>query len=135
MLLPRIYKSLTYSTPQMAVPTVVLSVLYMPHEESGFIVYLCMTFFVLQRGAFVSEPAILVKRKNRSSQIWSLEKLENKVIDMREMYEDRKASGGPMMVDESFTDELDASVISGVCVLHVCCCVIIIIDSKMRFRC
>ncbi|CAG5122792.1 unnamed protein product, partial [Candidula unifasciata] len=50
-----------------------------------------------KRGAFVSEPAILVKRKNRSSQIWSLEKLENKVIDMREMYEDRKASGGPMM--------------------------------------
>ncbi|CAL1542431.1 unnamed protein product [Lymnaea stagnalis] len=50
-----------------------------------------------RRGAFVSEPAILVKRKNRSSQIWSLEKLENKVIDMREMYEDRKASGGPMM--------------------------------------
>lgn len=46
------------------------------------------------------------------------------MIDMREMYEDRKASGGPMMVDESFSDELDASVISGVCVVlhaHHCC--------------
>ncbi|XP_012944937.1 kinesin-like protein KIF13A, partial [Aplysia californica] len=65
------------------------------------------------RGAFVSEPAILVKRKQRNSQIWSVEKLENKVIDMREMYEERKASGGPMMVEESFTDQLDASLIAG----------------------
>ncbi|GFS26187.1 kinesin-like protein KIF13A [Elysia marginata] len=54
-----------------------------------------------RRGAFVSEPAILVKRKSRSSQIWSLEKLENKVIDMRDMYEERQAAGGPMTVDDS----------------------------------
>ncbi|XP_055871121.1 kinesin-like protein KIF13A isoform X6 [Biomphalaria glabrata] len=66
-----------------------------------------------RRGAFVSEPAILVKRKNRSSQIWSLEKLENKVIDMREMYEERKASGGSMMVEESFTEDSDCSILSG----------------------
>ncbi|XP_076306917.1 kinesin-like protein KIF13A isoform X2 [Tachypleus tridentatus] len=43
-----------------------------------------------KRGAFVSEPAILVKRINKSKQIWSMEKLENKLIDMREMYEERK---------------------------------------------
>ena len=43
-----------------------------------------------QRGAFVSEPAILVKRMNMGSQVWSMEKLENKLVDMREMYEDRK---------------------------------------------
>ena len=43
-----------------------------------------------QRGAFVSEPAILVKRTNMGSQVWSMEKLENKLVDMREMYEDRK---------------------------------------------
>ncbi|XP_072765534.1 kinesin-like protein KIF13A isoform X5 [Anoplolepis gracilipes] len=41
-----------------------------------------------QRGAFVSEPAILVKRANTGSQVWSMEKLENKLVDMREMYED-----------------------------------------------
>ncbi|XP_070208560.1 kinesin-like protein KIF13A isoform X2 [Littorina saxatilis] len=50
-----------------------------------------------RRGAFVSEPAILVKRKKRSGQIWTMEKLENKIIDMREMYEDRKSQGLPMM--------------------------------------
>ncbi|XP_076398158.1 kinesin-like protein KIF13A isoform X3 [Megachile rotundata] len=43
-----------------------------------------------QRGAFVSEPAILVKRTNMGSQVWTMEKLENKLVDMRDMYEDRK---------------------------------------------
>ncbi|KYQ58267.1 Kinesin-like protein KIF13A, partial [Trachymyrmex zeteki] len=43
-----------------------------------------------QRGAFVSEPAILVKRANMGSQVWSMEKLENKLVDMRDMYEERK---------------------------------------------
>lgn len=44
----------------------------------------------LQRGAFVSEPAILVRRVNSGSQVWSMEKLENKLIDMREMYQEYK---------------------------------------------
>ncbi|KAJ8918779.1 hypothetical protein NQ315_015099 [Exocentrus adspersus] len=42
-----------------------------------------------KKGSFVSEPAILVKRNN-FSQVWSMEKLENKIIDMRELYEDQK---------------------------------------------
>ncbi|XP_033209116.1 kinesin-like protein KIF13A [Belonocnema kinseyi] len=45
-----------------------------------------------KRGAFVSEPAILVKRINLGSQVWSMEKLENKLVDMRDMYEERKYS-------------------------------------------
>ncbi|XP_064484970.1 kinesin-like protein KIF13A isoform X2 [Ornithodoros turicata] len=49
-----------------------------------------------KRSAFVSEPAILVKRKGRGSQVWSMEKLENKVIDMREMYEERKERNLPL---------------------------------------
>ena len=44
----------------------------------------------LQRGTFASEPAILVKRKSDASQVWSIEKLELKLIDMRELYEDLK---------------------------------------------
>lgn len=53
---------------------------------------------LLQRGAFVSEPAILVRRLNNTSQIWSMEKLENKLIDMREMYEECKdRSSSPMV--------------------------------------
>ncbi len=41
----------------------------------------------------MSEPAILVKRKGKGSQVWSMEKLENKLIDMRELYEDWKDRG------------------------------------------
>ncbi|XP_041360770.1 kinesin-like protein KIF13A isoform X2 [Gigantopelta aegis] len=59
-----------------------------------------------RRGAFVSEPAIQVKRRGRNIQIWSMEKLENKIIDMREMYEERKALGLPMMVS-SCCDDVD----------------------------
>lgn len=56
-----------------------------------------MIFFNLtkQRGAFVSEPAILVKRLT-GSQIWSMEKLENKLIDMREMYQEYKDPMAPV---------------------------------------
>uniref|UniRef100_A0A2C9LQM5 Kinesin-like KIF1-type domain-containing protein n=1 Tax=Biomphalaria glabrata TaxID=6526 RepID=A0A2C9LQM5_BIOGL len=32
---------------------------------------------------------------------------------MREMYEERKASGGSMMVEESFTEDSDCSILSG----------------------
>lgn len=57
---------------------------------------LAFLFVLLQRGAFVSEPAILVKRHNAGSQVWSMEKLENKLIDMRELYEEHKEKGLPM---------------------------------------
>ncbi|XP_032292242.1 kinesin-like protein KIF13A isoform X2 [Drosophila virilis] len=59
-----------------------------------------------RRGAFVSEPAILVKRTNSGSQIWSMEKLENKLIDMREMYQEHKErilNGLPLI--ETFSDD------------------------------
>lgn len=38
----------------------------------------------------MSEPAILVRRVNSGSQVWSMEKLENKLIDMRDMYQEYK---------------------------------------------
>lgn len=37
----------------------------------------------------MSEPAILVRRLT-GSQVWSMEKLENKLIDMREIYQEYK---------------------------------------------
>lgn len=44
----------------------------------------------LRRGVFVSEPAILVKRKAAPQQIWSMEKFDGKLIEMREMYAEWK---------------------------------------------
>ncbi|CAF4863110.1 unnamed protein product [Pieris macdunnoughi] len=41
-----------------------------------------------KRGAFVSEPAIMAKRPTRGAQVWSMEKLENKLVDMRDMYDE-----------------------------------------------
>ncbi|KAL3205384.1 hypothetical protein MRX96_011278 [Rhipicephalus microplus] len=56
-----------------------------------------------KKSAFVSEPAILVKRKKEGSQVWSMEKLENKIIDMREMYEDRKERPPSLKDDKETT--------------------------------
>ena len=53
-----------------------------------------------KRGAFVSEPAILVKRKNKASQVWSMDKMENKLIDMREFYTEWKENGCPQLRDQ-----------------------------------
>ncbi|XP_048408183.1 kinesin-like protein KIF13A isoform X1 [Stegostoma tigrinum] len=43
-----------------------------------------------KRGAIVSEPAIQVRRKGKGTQVWAIEKLENKLIDMRDLYQDWK---------------------------------------------
>nr|XP_056710143.1 kinesin-like protein KIF13A isoform X1 [Euleptes europaea] len=43
-----------------------------------------------KRGVIVSEPAIQVRRKGKGTQVWSIEKLENKLIDMRDLYQECK---------------------------------------------
>ena len=48
-------------------------------------------FSIIQRGGFVSEPAILVKYNDDTSQVWSMEKLDLKLIDMRELYDELKS--------------------------------------------
>jgi len=49
---------------------------------------------LFQRGAFVSEPAILVKRSGvLGNQVWCMDKLENKLIDMRDLYEETCRNG------------------------------------------
>ncbi|KAL5286205.1 KIF13B family protein [Megaselia abdita] len=63
-----------------------------------------------RRGAFVSEPAILVKRVNLGSQIWTMEKLENKLIDMREMYQEFKErimAGLPPIIQPEYDEDDD----------------------------
>ncbi|KAJ3592971.1 hypothetical protein NHX12_005309 [Muraenolepis orangiensis] len=43
-----------------------------------------------KRDAVLSEPAIQVRRKGRAKQIWTLEKMENRLVDMRELYQEWK---------------------------------------------
>lgn len=45
---------------------------------------------VLQRDAVLSEPAVEVRRKGKGKQIWALEKMENRIVDMRELYQEWK---------------------------------------------
>ncbi|XP_037604661.1 kinesin-like protein KIF13B isoform X4 [Sebastes umbrosus] len=41
-----------------------------------------------KRDAVLSEPAIQIRRRCRGKQIWSLEKMENRLVDMRELYQE-----------------------------------------------
>ncbi|XP_069792215.1 kinesin-like protein KIF13B [Narcine bancroftii] len=52
-----------------------------------------------KRDSVLSEPAIQVRRKGKGKQIWSLDKLENRLIDMRELYQEWKDcdEDNPMM--------------------------------------
>ncbi|OCT79108.1 hypothetical protein XELAEV_18030206mg [Xenopus laevis] len=43
-----------------------------------------------KRGAVLSEPAIQVRRKGKGKQIWALEKLENRLVDIRDLYQEWK---------------------------------------------
>lgn len=38
----------------------------------------------------MSEPAIQVRRKGKGTQVWTIERLENKLVDMRDHYRDWK---------------------------------------------
>lgn len=46
----------------------------------------------------MSEPAIQVRRKGKGTQVWTIEKLENKLVDMRDHYRDWKEDTEEEMV-------------------------------------
>uniref|UniRef100_A0A7N6BF68 Kinesin family member 13A n=1 Tax=Anabas testudineus TaxID=64144 RepID=A0A7N6BF68_ANATE len=52
-----------------------------------------------KRGTIVSEPAIQVRRKGKGTQVWTIEKLENKLVDMRDHYRDWKEGTEEMHCD------------------------------------
>jgi len=41
----------------------------------------------LQQGALLCEPAVQVVRQGKDCQVWSVEKLANRLVDMRELYQ------------------------------------------------
>uniref|UniRef100_A0A452VAC4 Kinesin family member 13B n=1 Tax=Ursus maritimus TaxID=29073 RepID=A0A452VAC4_URSMA len=49
-----------------------------------------------KRGSLLSEPAIQVRRKGKGKQIWSLEKLDNRLLDMRDLYQEWKDCDVPI---------------------------------------
>ncbi|XP_035381770.1 kinesin-like protein KIF13A isoform X2 [Electrophorus electricus] len=53
-----------------------------------------------KRGAIVSEPAIQVRRKAKGTQVWTIEKLENKLVDMRDHYREWREGGQDTCVQQ-----------------------------------
>nr|XP_033791359.1 kinesin-like protein KIF13B isoform X2 [Geotrypetes seraphini] len=60
-----------------------------------------------KRGAVLSEPAIQVRRKGKGKQIWSLEKLENRLVDMRDLYQEWKNCEEDTPVTRSYFKRAD----------------------------
>ncbi|XP_055969963.1 kinesin-like protein KIF13B isoform X1 [Sorex fumeus] len=61
----------------------------------------------LKRGSLLSEPAIQVRRKGKGKQIWSLEKLDNRLLDMRDLYQEWKECEEDSPVTRSYFKRAD----------------------------
>ncbi|KAM8763803.1 kinesin-like protein KIF13B isoform 2-T2 [Rhynchonycteris naso] len=60
-----------------------------------------------KRGCLLSEPAIQVRRKGKGKQIWSLEKLDNRLLDMRDLYQEWKECEDDTPVIRSYFKRAD----------------------------
>ncbi|XP_017157755.1 kinesin-like protein KIF13B isoform X4 [Poecilia reticulata] len=89
-----------------------------------------------KRDAVLSEPAIQVRRKAKGKQIWALEKLENRLVDMRELYQEWKAleEDSPMMHyfkrTDPFFDEQENHSLIGVANVFLAC---LFHDVKLQY--
>ncbi|RVE56001.1 hypothetical protein OJAV_G00231620 [Oryzias javanicus] len=90
-----------------------------------------------KRNAVLSEPAIQVRRKGRGKQIWALEKLENRLVDMRELYQEWKDCDEDNSVIRSyfkradpFFDEQENHSLIGVANVFLAC---LFYDVKLQY--
>ncbi|KAF3818448.1 hypothetical protein GH733_011865 [Mirounga leonina] len=67
-----------------------------------------------KRGSLLSEPAIQVRRKGKGKQIWSLEKLDNRLLDMRDLYQEWKECEEDTPRADPFYDEQENHSLIGV---------------------
>ncbi|KAK5619970.1 hypothetical protein CRENBAI_004150 [Crenichthys baileyi] len=88
------------------------------------------------RDAALSEPAIQVRRKGKGKQIWAMEKLENRLVDMRELYQEWKVldEDSPMMHyfkrADPFFDEQENHSLIGVANVFLAC---LFHDVKLQY--
>lgn len=66
----------------------------------------------------LSEPAIQVRRKGKGKQIWALEKMENRLVDMRELYQEWKDFDEDNHVSSGKTSHVEINVHSLIQVLQ-----------------
>uniref|UniRef100_A0A671SR81 Kinesin-like protein KIF13B n=1 Tax=Sinocyclocheilus anshuiensis TaxID=1608454 RepID=A0A671SR81_9TELE len=104
------------------------------HILEQYQVFLCLC---IQRDAVLSEPAIQVRRKGKGKQIWALEKMENRLVDMRELYQEWKDfdEDNPVMrsyfkrADPFFDEQVNHSLI-GVANVFLSC---LFYDVKLQY--
>ncbi|KAG7316441.1 hypothetical protein KOW79_019982 [Hemibagrus wyckioides] len=90
-----------------------------------------------KRDAVLSEPAVEVRRKGKGKQIWSLEKMENRLVDMRELYQEWKDfdEDNPLMRSyfkraDPFFDEQENHSLIGVANVFLSC---LFYDVKLQY--
>uniref|UniRef100_A0A6Q2WXG2 Kinesin family member 13Bb n=1 Tax=Esox lucius TaxID=8010 RepID=A0A6Q2WXG2_ESOLU len=90
-----------------------------------------------KRDVVLSEPAVQVRRKGKGKQIWALEKMENRLIDMRELYQEWKDydEDNPVMRSyfkraDPFFDEQENHSLIGVANVFLAC---LFYDVKLQY--
>ncbi|KAM9435213.1 kinesin-like protein KIF13B isoform 2-T3 [Clarias gariepinus] len=90
-----------------------------------------------KRDAVLSEPAVEVRRKGKGKQIWALEKMENRLVDMRELYQEWKDfdEDNPLMRSyfkraDPFFDEQENHSLIGVANVFLSC---LFYDVKLAY--
>uniref|UniRef100_A0A8C7RDK8 Kinesin motor domain-containing protein n=1 Tax=Oncorhynchus mykiss TaxID=8022 RepID=A0A8C7RDK8_ONCMY len=90
-----------------------------------------------KRDAVLSEPAVQVRRKGKGKQIWALEKMENRLVDMRELYQEWKEydDDNPVMRSyfkraDPFFDEQENHSLIGVANVFLSC---LFYDVKLQY--
>ncbi|KAM9798359.1 kinesin-like protein KIF13B [Neosynchiropus ocellatus] len=90
-----------------------------------------------KRDVVLSEPAIQVRRKGKGKQIWALEKMENRLVDMRELYQEWKGfdEDDPVMRSyfkraDPFFDEQENHSLIGVANVFLAC---LFHDVKLQY--
>ncbi|KAI4884685.1 hypothetical protein NFI96_020385, partial [Prochilodus magdalenae] len=89
------------------------------------------------RDAVLSEPAVQVRRKGKGKQIWAMEKMENRLVDMRELYQEWKDYDEDDAVMRSyfkradpFFDEQENHSLIGVANVFLAC---LLYDVKLQY--
>ncbi|XP_030626800.1 kinesin-like protein KIF13B [Chanos chanos] len=90
-----------------------------------------------KRDAVLSEPAVQVRRKGKGKQIWAMEKMENRIVDMRELYQEWKDfdEDNPVMRSyfkraDPFFDEQENHSLIGVANVFLAC---LFYDVKLQY--
>ncbi|XP_076874130.1 kinesin-like protein KIF13B isoform X2 [Brachyhypopomus gauderio] len=90
-----------------------------------------------KREAVLSEPAVQVRRKGKGTQVWALEKMENRLVDMRDLYQEWKDydDDDPLMRSyfkraDPFFDEQENHSLIGVANVFLAC---LLHDVKLQY--